>query len=287
MNEWEWQLLEEKTPLDHLDISGVEVRTGSRVRLRPRKGGDVMDIALAGQVATIEGIEQDYEGKSHVCVVLDQDPGRDMGLLRQPGHRFFFDADEVEPLSEDEARQIPVVQKPSVLVAGIGNIFLGDDGFGVEVVRRMAGRNLPARVRVSDFGIRGFDLAYALQDGYETTILVDACPHGQPPGTLYVIEPDLKALDNPEAPQAVVEGHAMNPVNVLRMARAMNIGLKNVLLVGCEPETLGGEEGQMGLSAAVEAAVDDAVKLVESVINKVLGNKDVDDGPGSKLGENL
>jgi hydrogenase maturation protease len=287
VNEWEWQLLEEKTPVDHLEISGVEVRAGSRVRLRPRKGGDVMDIALAGQVATIECIEQDYEGKSHVCVVLDEDPGRDMGLLRQPGHRFFFDADEVEPLSEDEARHIPVVQKTSVLVAGIGNIFLGDDGFGVEVVRRMAGRNLPAGVRVSDFGIRGFDLAYALQDGYETTILVDACPHGRVPGTLYVIEPDLKALDDPEPPQAVVEGHTMNPMNVLRMASAMNIELKNVLLVGCEPETLGGEEGQMGLSAPVEAAVDDAVKLVESVINKVLGNRDVEDGPGSKLGSNL
>ncbi|MGA8313596.1 MAG: hydrogenase maturation protease [Terriglobales bacterium] len=286
MNEWEWQLLEEKTPLNHLDISGVEVRTGSRVRLRPRKGGDVMDIALAGQVATIECIEQDYEGKSHVCVVLDEDPGRDMGLLRQPGHRFFFDADEVEPLPEDEARQMPVVQKPRILVAGIGNIFLGDDGFGVEVVRRMAGRNPLASVRVSDFGIRGFDLAYALQDGYETTILVDACPHGQAPGTLSIIEPDLKTLDNPESPQAVVEGHTMNPMNVLRMASAMNIELKNVLLVGCEPETLGGEEGQMGLSAPVEAAVDDAVKLVESVINKVLGNKDVDDGPGFKFGSN-
>jgi len=286
MNEWEWQLLEEKTPVDHLEISGVEVRTGSRVRLRPRKGGDVMDIALAGQVATIECIEQDYEGKSHVCVVLDEDPGRDMGLLRQPGHRFFFDADEVEPLSEDEARQVPVVQKRSVLVAGIGNIFLGDDGFGVEVVRRMAGRHLPAGVRVSDFGIRGFDLAYALQDGYETTILVDACPHGQAPGTLYVIEPDLKTLDDPAVPQAVVEAHAMNPMSALRMARAMNIELKNVLLIGCEPETLGGEEGQMGLSAPVEAAVDDAVKLVESVIDRVLGNRDGDDGPGSKFGAN-
>ena len=286
MNEWEWQLLEEKTPLDHLDISGVEVRTGSRVRLRPRKGGDVMDIALAGQVATIECIEQDYEGKSHVCVVLDEDPGRDMGLLRQPGHRFFFDADEVEPLPEDEARQMPVVQKPRILVAGIGNIFLGDDGFGVEVVRRMAGRNPLASVRVSDFGIRGFDLAYALQDGYETTILVDACPHGQAPGTLSIIEPDLKTLDEPGAPEVVMEGHTMNPMNVLRMASAMNIELKNVLLVGCEPETLGGEEGQMGLSAPVEAAVDDAVKLVESVINKVLGNKDVDDGPGFKFGSN-
>lgn len=279
MNQWEWQLLEEKTPVDHLEISGVEVRTGSRVRLRPRKGGDVMDIALAGQIATIECIEQDYEGKSHVCVVLDQDPGRDMGLLRQPGHRFFFDAEEVEPLSEEEAAQIPAPEKPGILVAGIGNIFLGDDAFGVEVIRRMAGLSLPASVRVSDFGIRGFDLAYALQDGYETTILVDACPHGQTPGTLSVIEPDLKVLDNPEAPQAAIEAHAMNPMNVLRMARAMNIELKNILLVGCEPETLGGEEGQMGLSAPVEAAVDEAVKLIESVVNRILNG----DRPGSRL----
>jgi hydrogenase maturation protease len=171
------------------------------------------------------------------------------------------------------------VERPKILVAGIGNIFLGDDAFGVEVVRRMAGLNLPASVRVSDFGIRGFDLAYALQDGYETTILVDACPHGQDPGTLYVIEPDLKVLDNPQDPQAAIEAHAMNPMNVLRMARAMNIELKNILLVGCEPETLGGEEGQMGLSAPVESAVDAAVKLIESVIDKVLKGE----RPGSTL----
>ena len=273
MNEWEWQLLEEKTHLDHLEIAGVEVRTGSRVRLRPRKGGDVMDIALAGQIATIECIEQDYEGKQHVCVVVDQDPGRDMGLLRQPGHRFFFDAKEIEPLSPDEILPSSATQKPAILVAGIGNIFLGDDAFGVEVVRRLAGVQLPESVRVTDFGIRGFDLAYALQDGYETTILVDACPQGKAAGTLYVIELDLKALDDPDAPQTVVEAHAMNPMNVLRMARAMNIKVKNVLLLGCEPETLGGEEGQMGLSAAVEAAVDHAVKLAEAIINRIL-NRD-------------
>jgi hydrogenase maturation protease len=281
MNEWEWQLLEEKTPLDHLEISGVAVRPGSRVRLHPRKGGDVMDIALAGQVATIECIEQDYEGKQHVCVVLDQDPGRDMGMLRQPGHRFFFDAEEVEPLSEEESQALPPVQKPTILVAGIGNIFLGDDAFGVEVARRLSALELPPEVRVTDFGIRGFDLAYALQDGYETTILVDACPHGQTPGTLSVIEPDLKSLD--EAAPTTVEAHSMNPMSVLRMARAMNIEVKNILLVGCEPETLGGEEGdceqdgseqgKMGLSAPVEAAVDAAVKLVQSVIDKILDKR--------------
>ena len=97
MNEWEWQLLEAKKPVDDLRISDVEVRPGSRVRLRPRAGGDVMDIALAGKTAVIESIEQDYEGKIHLCVVVDDDPGRDIGLMRQPGHRFFFTPEEVEP----------------------------------------------------------------------------------------------------------------------------------------------------------------------------------------------
>ena len=98
MNEFEWQLLEDHTPLASLSIGGVEVRPGDLVRLRPRAGGDVFDLALAGQVAAIESIEQDYEGRAHLAVVLNDDPGRDLGLLRQPGHRFFFSAEEVEPL---------------------------------------------------------------------------------------------------------------------------------------------------------------------------------------------
>ncbi len=97
MNEWEWQLLEDKSLVESLPVDGVELRTGSRVRLLPRKGGDVFDIALQGKIAVIECIEQDYEGKFHFAVVLEDDPGRDMGMLRQPGHRFFFDPDEVEP----------------------------------------------------------------------------------------------------------------------------------------------------------------------------------------------
>jgi hydrogenase maturation protease len=268
MNEWEWQLLEEKTTVDCVDIRGAEVRVGDRVRLHPRKGGDVLDIALAGQIAHVESIEQDYEGKVHVCVVMENDPGRDLGLLRQPGHRFFFDVGEVEPLPPDEARPSVAAEQARILVAGIGNIFLGDDGFGVEVVRRLATRKLPTGVRVADFGIRGFDLAYALQDGYETAILVDAYPHGQAPGTVSLIEPDLSGLGGQD--QAMVETHGMNPLNVLRMALAMNGSLNQVLLVGCEPATLGGEEGAMGLSDPVEAAVDEAMRLVASVVERAL-----------------
>jgi hydrogenase maturation protease len=246
-------------------VGASHVRVGDRVRLRPRKGGDVMDLALAGQAAIIESIEQDYEGKLHVCVVLDDDPGRDLGMLRQPGHRFFFDADEVEPLPPKEA---PATAAARVLVAGIGNIFLGDDGFGVEVIRRLAARELPEGVKVTDFGIRGFDLAFALQDGYETTILVDAYPHGQAPGTVSLVEPDLSNLD--AQPQSMVDAHAMNPVNVLRMATAMNGRLGKVLLVGCEPQTFGPEEGQLGLSECVEASVNEAVEVVVSAVNKAL-----------------
>lgn len=269
MNEWEWQLLEDKTLLDHVVVAGTEIRAGDRVRLRPRKGGDVLDIALAGQAATVEALEQDYEGNQHVCVVLDADPGRDMGLLRQPGHRFFFAPQEIEPLPKDENEIPATAQKPRILIAGIGNIFLGDDGFGVEVVRRLAFCQLPADVRVVDFGIRGLDLTYALQDGYETTILVDVCPHSEEPGTVYVIEPNLDSAGD-GADQSVVDAHSMNPMKVIRLARAMNAPIKRMLLVGCEPETLGGEEGAMGLSASVEAAVDVAVQQISSLVNRIL-----------------
>lgn len=267
MNEWEWQLLEDKHPLDHLEIAGIEVRAGDRVRLRPRKGGDVLDIALAGQTATIEALEEDYEGKSHVCVVLDEDPGRDMGMLRQPGHRFFFDPAEIEPLPGTDIQVR--TDKPRILVAGIGNIFLGDDAFGVEVVRRLQSTGLPTSVQVKDFGIRGFDLAYALQDGYETVILVDAFPHGEPPGTVYVVEPDLDAAAS-GSNGAMVDAHSMNPVRVLQMASSMGTNLPQVLLVGCEPENLGGDEGHMGLSPTVEPAVDRAAIKVQSLVNQIL-----------------
>jgi len=274
VNEWEWQLLEAKKPVDDLQISGIEVRPGSRVTLRPHAGGDVMDIALAGKTAIIESIEQDYEGKIHLGVVVDQDPGRDIGFMRQPGHRFFFTAEEVEPMPLVGGEQIAATRLPSILVAGIGNIFLGDDAFGVEVARRLSARGLPKNVRVTDFGIRGYDLAYALLDGYDTTILVDACPRGESAGTLYVIEPDLHDLGGPEEQQGAVEAHSMNPLNVLRLASSLG-PLKRVLLVGCEPATLGPEEGQMGLSGPIEAVIDEAVRMVELLIHKISSGDDV------------
>jgi len=99
MNEWEWQLLEDRTPIDYVNVGGVRLKPGDRVRLRPRAGGDIIDLALAGRAATIEAIEQDYENKVLLAVVLEDDPGRDLGMLRHRCHRFFFSPEEVEPLS--------------------------------------------------------------------------------------------------------------------------------------------------------------------------------------------
>ena len=98
MNEWEWQLLEDKMILNVVRVGDVEFKQGDRVRLKPRARGDVFDLALVGRTAVIEAIEEDYEGKVHLAVVVDDDPGRDLGMLRQPGHRFFFAVEEVEPL---------------------------------------------------------------------------------------------------------------------------------------------------------------------------------------------
>lgn len=160
--------------------------------------------------------------------------------------------------------------KARILVAGIGNIFLGDDAFGSEVARRLALSELPDEVRVVDFGIRGFDLAYALLDGYDVTIFVDATPRGDAPGTLYTIEPDLHEFDNLDAGGMMVETHGMNPMKVLAMVKSMGGHFKRILLVGCEPAPLESEEGHMGLSEPVEAAVDEAVRMVESLVNRIL-----------------
>ena len=143
------------------------------------------------------------------------------------------------------------MSRPRILVAGVGNIFLGDDAFGVEVARRLMGHDLPEGVRVVDFGIRGLDLTYALLDGYEAVILVDAAPRGGRPGTLYVIEPEQ--ADQPEQPgPGFIDVHSMDPVKVLRVARAMGAPARRLLVVGCEPASAGeAEDMQMGLSEPV------------------------------------
>ena len=102
MTEWEWQILEDRSPVESVSVLGVQLKIGDQVRLRPRSGGDIFDLALGGKLAEVEAIEQDYEGKIYFAVVLNDDPGRDLGLSRHPGHRFFFAPDEIEPLVVEE-----------------------------------------------------------------------------------------------------------------------------------------------------------------------------------------
>lgn len=155
---------------------------------------------------------------------------------------------------------------PRVLIACIGNIFLGDDGFGVEVARRMAGRPLPPGVILKDFGIRGFDLTYALLEPWNLVVLVDACPREGEPGTVYVIEPDAVA----DTAAARLDAHVMNPMAVLRTVKSMGGPQNRILIVGCEPEDLGPEdEGRLGLSDPVYAAVERAVHMVEALVQKI------------------
>ena len=157
-----------------------------------------------------------------------------------------------------------------VLVAGVGNIFMGDDGFGVEVVQRLQTRDLPAGVRVVDFGIRGVDLAYALLDGCEAAVLVDTVRRGGAPGDLYVIEPDDTDDQAPAPEDLMISAHDLDPAKVLRFVRVMGGACRRIRLVACEPLTFGGEDGAMGLSPPVAAAVATAQGLVEDVVRQLL-----------------
>jgi hydrogenase maturation protease len=152
-----------------------------------------------------------------------------------------------------------------ILVACIGNIFLGDDGFGVEAARALAAAALPAHVRVIDFGIRGLDLAYALLDPWQAVVLVDAVPRGGAPGTLYLLQPESQTED-----ARGIDPHSMDPVRVLATARSLGDVTAELYIVGCEPLNFGDElEGRMELSPQVAAAVPEAVAMVQDLVTRL------------------
>lgn len=146
-----------------------------------------------------------------------------------------------------------------VLVAGIGNVFRGDDGFGSAVAKRLEQESFADGVEVADYGIRGVHLAYQLLEGYDLLVLVDAVPRGDLPGTVYVIEPD-PVTDGTGSP---VDGHDMSPELVLGLLPKLGGSVGRVLIVGCEPATA---EPGMELSAPVEAAIDEAAARVRDII---------------------
>lgn len=153
-----------------------------------------------------------------------------------------------------------------VLLAGVGNIFFGDDGFGCEVVSRLSQRKLPGGVDLVDFGIRDLDLDYALRDGYELVILIDIAARGGNPGSVYLIEPELPPAEGARA--TAVAAHDMALDRVLQTAAALGAACPRILLVACEPGYLGGEEGHMGLSAPVAAAVEPAADEVMRQVSR-------------------
>ncbi|WP_285777099.1 hydrogenase maturation protease [Microtetraspora sp. NBRC 13810] len=272
-----WRRMEGRGP-DTVTVAGVCVGAGSRVRLRPRSRTDIFDLAMDGRVAIVEGVEQDDTGALHLAVTLEDDPGRDLGEAGLPGHRFFYSVQEVEPLEDDPGAPA----RPRVLVAGIGNVFLGDDGFGVEVARLLAERPPPPGVDVVDFGIRGMDLAYALQRGYDAVLFVDAAPRGVAPGTLTVLEAE------PPGDGVTVDTHGMDPVKVLRLARELGRTPGRVLVLACEPATVPtgapDEDVCVGLSSPVRAVLGQAAELALALVDDLLeggerDEKDEDRGP--------
>ncbi len=284
-----------------IEVGGVRLSRGSRVTLRPTRRADSMDLFLAGRVATVEGVYRDVEDVAWVAVSLEGDPASD--LHSSHGRFFYFYPDEVEPLDADagepsdlERRQYATSdpgragvagggdrhperagpgplpedladvapRSAGTLIACVGNIFLGDDGFGVEVARRLATRELPEGVRAVDYGIRGVHLAYELADkSYETVILVDATPRGGAPGTVYLIEPDLDRLG--EAGPGAADAHGMDPQTVFTLLRTLGGKPGRVLIVGCEPAST---EDEIALSEPVAAAVDEAVKLIFELVER-------------------
>ncbi len=158
-----------------------------------------------------------------------------------------------------------------ILVAGIGNVFLGDDGFGVEVVARLRERPHSTDIDIADFGIRGFDLAYALMEDYEAAILIDALPLGKKPGTVHVLEPEVDAL----AGVALIDSHSMNPMEVFKHVKQLGGKLPRTLIVGCEPASFGSDAGRMSLSRPVRAAVTKAVDVVETLLQRLSQKEEV------------
>jgi hydrogenase maturation protease len=175
-----------------------------------------------------------------------------------------------------------------ILVAGVGNIFEGDDAFGVEVVQSLSARTLPAEVELVDFGICGVDLAYALTGGYEMVVLVDCAQRGHAPGTISVVEP--KEEHFPQNTAAMT--HNLDPATILKSLAGQEDLCGRIILVLCEPQSLGGDEGAIGLSETVAAAIRPAADVVKRLVETYIGERaaagrSVENTSGSKTERSL
>ena len=168
------------------------------------------------------------------------------------------------PVNPTEPERPAELSEKQILVAGIGNAFLQDDGFGGKVAERLLQGELPSGVTVLDFGTGGLDLAYEVMRGYDALVLIDVSRQGGEPGTLYVIEPDEGEIDAGIEDGEVINPHGMDPATVLRFVKTVGGWPGKVVVVACEPTAV--EEMGMQLTPAVSDAVDRAVRLVREQI---------------------
>jgi hydrogenase maturation protease len=157
--------------------------------------------------------------------------------------------------------------KKRVMIAGVGNMFMKDDGFGSAVIKKILDKKFPEGVEVKDFGTGGLKLAYDLMKGYDGLILIDASRRGGQPGTLYVIEPDENDINPDLEKGGPIDPHGADPATVLRFVKSIGSWPAKVVIVGCEPETV--DDFEIGLSEPVNASIDKAVDMVEDIIKEI------------------
>jgi hydrogenase maturation protease len=169
--------------------------------------------------------------------------------------------------AETKQSNQPFSVKKRVMIAGIGNMFMRDDGFGSAVVKKIMNKQFPEGVEVKDFGTGGLKLAYDLMKGYDGLIFLDTSARGEKPGTLYVIEPDEKDFSNDLEQGGPIDPHGADPVTVLRFVKSIGSWPAKVFIVACEPETV--EDFEIGLSEPVNKAIDTAIEMVDDIIKDI------------------
>ncbi|MEO6221202.1 MAG: hydrogenase maturation protease [Ginsengibacter sp.] len=172
-----------------------------------------------------------------------------------------------EPINIKPTLEAPVNKKKRVMIAGVGNMFMKDDGFGGAVIKKMLNKTFPEGVEIKDFGTGGLKLAYDLMKGYDGLILLDASQRGEKPGTLYVIEPEEGSVESNLEDGGPIDPHGCDPATILRFVKGIGAWPAKVLIVACEPTNV--EDFEIGLSEPVIQAVDKAVELVEDILKDI------------------
>ncbi|MEO8111571.1 MAG: hydrogenase maturation protease [Ginsengibacter sp.] len=175
---------------------------------------------------------------------------------------------EYLPIREIKPRgEAPVNKKKRVMIAGVGNMFMKDDGFGGAVIKKMSDKTFPEGVEIKDFGTGGLKLAYDLMKGYDGLILLDASQRGEEPGTLYVIEPEENSIESNLEDGGPIDPHGSDPATILRFVKGIGAWPGKVLIVACEPVAV--DDFEIGLSEPVNEAVDKAVDLIDELLKDI------------------